>query len=100
MESIINLFLYSYIFINLSLMVYVIIGISLDTTFFPQCLRLCYLMRFLVGLMHYSWDPQIFFLAKTTLKLGPTILFTHLKIILLQCFQFSVFSNKWYPNRP
>ena len=26
------------------------------------------------------------------LKMGPTVLFTHLKIILLQCFQFSVFS--------
>ena len=26
------------------------------------------------------------------LKMGPTILFTHLKIILLQCFQFSVFN--------
>ena len=26
------------------------------------------------------------------LKIGPTVLFTHLKIILLQCFQFSVFS--------
>ena len=29
--------------------------------------------------------------------------FTHLKIILLQCFQFSVFSfskNKFYPNGP
>ena len=26
------------------------------------------------------------------LKMGPTILFTHLNIILLQCFQFSVFS--------
>ena len=24
--------------------------------------------------------------------MGPTVLFTHLKIILLQCFQFSVFS--------
>ena len=29
---------------------------------------------------------------KTTLKLGPTILFTYLKIILLQYFQFLVFS--------
>ena len=27
-----------------------------------------------------------------SLKMGPTVLFTHLKIILLQCFQFSVFS--------
>ena len=35
------------------------------------------------------------------LKMGPTILFTHLKIILLQCFQFSVFSNnKLNPNGP
>ena len=30
--------------------------------------------------------------------LGPTELFTPLKIILLQCFQFSV--NKRYPNTP
>ena len=28
------------------------------------------------------------------------VLLKHLKIILLQCFQFSVFSNKWYSNRP
>ena len=28
------------------------------------------------------------------------VLFIHLKIILLQYFQFSIFSNKWYPNRP
>ena len=34
------------------------------------------------------------------LKLGLTALLTHLKIILLQYFQFLVFSNKWYPNRP
>ena len=34
-----------------------------------------------------------------TLKLGPTTLFTYFKIILLQCFQFSVFSNKQYLNR-
>ena len=27
-----------------------------------------------------------------SLKMSPTVLFTHLKIILLQCFQFSVFS--------
>ena len=44
-------------------------------------------------------DPQVLLSAKTIFKLGPTILFTHLKIILLQYFQFSVFSNKQYPNR-
>ena len=36
---------------------------------------------------------------KKTLKLGSTVLFTHLKIILLQCFQFSVFNNKRYLNK-
>ena len=30
--------------------------------------------------------------ALKILKMGPTVLFTHLKIILLQCFQFSIFS--------
>ena len=43
--------------------------------------------------------PASTFSAKTTLKLSPTVLFTHLKIILLQCFQFSIFNNKQYPNR-
>ena len=35
--------------------------------------------------------------------MGPTALFTHLKIILLQYFQFSIFSfsnNKFNPNEP
>ena len=31
--------------------------------------------------------------SKSTLKLDPTALFTHLKIILLQYFQFSVISG-------
>ena len=34
-----------------------------------------------------------FIQKKKILKMGPTVLFTHLKIILLQCFQFSVFSK-------
>ena len=50
--------------------------------------------------MHCLGDPQVLYSAKKTLKLGPTVLFIHLKIILLQCFQFSIFSNKQYPNRP
>ena len=36
-------------------------------------------------------------------KKGPTALFSHLKIILLQCFQFSIFSfskNKFNLKRP
>ena len=44
------------------------------------------------GITNYIFQ-QLF-----TLKMGPTILFTHLKIILLRCFQ--VQQNKFYPNRP
>ena len=50
--------------------------------------------------MHYLQNLQIFFSGKKTLKLDLTVLFTYLKIILLQYFQFSVFNNKRYPNRP
>ena len=46
----------------------------------------------IVGSVYCSQDPQTTFSKKTTLKLGPTVLFTHLKIILLQYFQFSAFS--------
>ena len=35
---------------------------------------------------------KLHFLSAFSLKMGPTIPFIHLKIILLQCFQFSVFS--------
>ena len=33
---------------------------------------------------------KLHFLSTFSLKMGPTVLFTHLKIILLQCFQFSI----------
>ena len=39
--------------------------------------------HFLVGLVHCWRDLQILFSAKTTSKLGLTVLFTHLKMILL-----------------
>ena len=45
--------------------------------------------RVFVGLVHCSWDSQTSFSAKLSLKMGLTALFTHLKIILLQYFQFS-----------
>ena len=48
---------------------------------------------FLVGLVHYLQDLQVLFFIKITLKLGLTVLFTHLKIILQHCFQFSVISG-------
>ena len=47
--------------------------------------------------------PIAILFRKKILKMGPTVLFTHLKIILLQYFQFSVFNfsnNKSNPNEP
>ena len=40
-----------------------------------------------VSPVHYSQDPQVLYSEKN-FKMGLTALFTHLKIILLQCFQF------------
>ena len=49
---------------------------------------------FLVDPVHYLRDLQTtFFPKKTILKLCPTALFTYLKIILLQYFQFSAISG-------
>ena len=50
---------------------------------------LCTPTFFSMGLIYCSQDPQVQNLANITLKLGLTTLFTHLKIILLQYFQFS-----------
>ena len=63
-------------------------------------LRIFQRQLFFVGPVHCSREPQIpsfsnFFFK----KLGLTVLFTHLKIILLQYFQFLVFNNKRYPNK-
>ena len=43
--------------------------------------------------MHCLREPQVHFSQKITSKLGPMALFTHLKIILLQYFQFLVISG-------
>jgi len=51
-------------------------------------------------LVHYSRTHKHYFFVTFSLKMGSTVLFTRLKIILLQCFQFSVQQNKLYPNRP
>jgi len=54
-------------------------------------LRVCV---FLVGSRALFMGSASTEFSKFALKLCPTILFTHLKIILLQYFQFSVFNNK------
>ena len=48
---------------------------------------------FSMGPMYCSQDSQVRISANFTLKLGLTALFIHLKIILLQCFQFSTISG-------
>ena len=52
-------------------------------------------LHFLVGFRALFIGPttQVWKKANLTLKLGPTTLFAHLKIILLQCFQFSTISG-------
>ena len=42
--------------------------------------------------VHCSRTYKLHFLSTFSLKIGPTVLFTHLKIILLQYFQFSIFN--------
>ena len=56
-------------------------------------------------LLSILWIPwtvhethKLHFSVTFSLKMGPTTLFTHLKIILLQYFQFQ--QNKFYPNKP
>ena len=41
----------------------------------------------------FTGTTTTLFMKKKILKMGLTVLFTHLKIILLQCFLFSVFSK-------
>ena len=40
----------------------------------------------------FTGPINLFFSTKFSLKMSPNKLFTHLKIILLQCFQFSIFN--------
>ena len=52
----------------------------------------CWLSTMNSVYVHYLRTHKLHFSATFSLKMGPTILFTHLKITLLQYFQFSVFS--------
>ena len=45
-----------------------------------------------VHIVHCSWTHKFHFLATFSLKMGPTVLFTYLKIILLQYFLVFSFS--------
>ena len=65
--------------------------------FFNIRLDLFFIEGVYVAVVVFQWVPCIvyrthkpLFSTKLSLKMGLTALFTHLKIILLQCFQFSV----------
>ena len=49
--------------------------------------------RFFYGFCALSRDPQVQNSVNFKLKLGLIALFIHLKIILLQCFQFSAING-------
>ena len=51
-----------------------------------------------VGLVYCLWTHKFYFSTTFSLKMGLMVLFTHLKIILLQ--YFSVFSFQLYPTDP
>ena len=55
-----------------------------------------------VHIVHCSWTHKFHFSATFSLKIGLTVLFTHLKLFCYSIFQFSVsvFSFQLYPNGP
>ena len=71
-----------------------IIRLDIESTFHVCVSRLFFLiirsvfMTFLVGLVHYLQTYKSIFSPKLLLKMSPTTLFTYLKIILLQFFNF------------
>ena len=67
---------------------YNLISVSLDSTDIQTQLRLA----FFEGPTALFTRPVNTEKRNLTLKLGSTAIFTYLKIISLQCFQFSVFS--------
>ena len=54
----------------------------------------------LVHTVHRSWIHKFHFLVIFLLKIGFTVLFTHLKIILLQYFLVFSFNFQLYPTEP
>ena len=76
--------------------------VFLSLFFFIFFSRECWLFSWIVHECTVYETHKHHFSAIFSLKLGLTILFTHLKIILLQYFQFSTVSKraKWKQNSP
>ena len=62
--------------------------------------RFCWLFSVNSASVHYSRTHKFHFLTTFSLKIGLTVLFTHLKIILLvfSVFSFQFQQNKFYQN--
>ena len=62
--------------------------------------RFCWLFSVNSASVHYSRTHKFHFLTTFSLKMGLTVLFTHLKIILLvfSVFSFQFQQNKFYQN--
>ena len=96
-----NVHSYPYIFSHL-VFVWIVLknttsmSVSVFAFFFFFWVRSAFLwlLCFSSGSRALFTGPTNPFSTKFSLKMGLTALFTHLKIILLQCFQFSVFNNK------
>ena len=66
--------------------------------FFNVLSRNVWLFLWTVHTVHCLWNHKFYFSATFSLKISSTVLFTHLKIILLPCFQFltvSKWTRKW-----
>ena len=66
---------------------------SKELPFSPSVWICVFSTRFASMFFDYVYEIHNHFIQKNILKIGPTISFTHLKIILLQYFQFLGFSK-------
>ena len=85
--SVISLTLLSLVWIQLIITSAFLSHVYLFIFFQPQLLTKSFVNS---ARMHYSRTHKLHFSVTFSLKMGPTVLFTYLKIILLQSFQFSV----------
>ena len=67
------------------------LGLDIDES---RCILCLHFLLF----FFFSFAVNVDFCGCTVHGMGPTVLFTHLKIILLQCFQFSAVSKRTPSN--
>ena len=86
-----------------SILIFLIKFLAIECQFGQQRICVCASgFIFCVGPVHFSQDLHVRILAIFFLILDFTVLFTHLNLFCYSIFsfQFLVFRNKRYPNRP